>query len=371
MQAGNATLVYVGTQTQSNAKGIYVFRLRTEGNDVSQNITLVPMGLAVETQNPTFLELDLKRRILYAVNSVNTFGGKPGGAVSAFSIADDTGKLTLLNQQPSMGAAPCHLTLDAQGKYVLVANYGGGNLSVLPVLGDGRLGEAVCVVQHSGKSIDSERQSAPHAHCVTPDPANRFVFVCDLGLDKVMSYRFDAQSGKLTPADPAFTACKPGSGPRHMAFRPDGRFAYVVSEMSSTLTGFAYDAQTGRLKEIETVSTLPPYFDGKNAAAELGIHPSGKWLYVSNRGNETVVLFEIDKDLGTLKYIEEQGTGGKTPRHFGIQPSAAHLAIGNQDSDTVLVCRIDSGNGRLKPSGVFAQVPSPVCIRFLPPPKGV
>jgi 6-phosphogluconolactonase len=222
-------------------------------------------------------------------------------------------------------------------------------------------------VQHAGKSVNPERQTGPHAHCVTLDNANRFAFVCDLGLDKVLIYRYDASKGTLTPHDPPFAAVKPGAGPRHMVFRPDGRFAYVANELDSTIASFAYDADAGRLNPVETVSTLPPYFDGKNTAAEIGMHPSGKWLYVSNRGNETVVLFEIDRDKGTLTYIEEQGTGGKTPRHFGIEPSAKHLAICNQNSDTVLVCRIDSGNGRLKPSGVFASVGTPVCAKFLPP----
>jgi 6-phosphogluconolactonase len=370
--AANNTLVYVGTYTgtASKSKGIYFFRLQTSGNEVSQNITLVPLGLAVESTNPSFLELDLKRRLLFAVNEVDTFDGKPTGAVSAFSIHPATGKLTLLNQRPSMGTGPCHVVLDRAGKNLMVANYGSGSVAVLPVEADGRLGEGGSFVQHTGKSVTPGRQAGPHAHCVTLDAANRFAFVCDLGLDKVMTYRYDAQQAKLTPGDPAFTPIKPGAGPRHMVFRPDGRFAYVINEIDSTITTFAYDADAGRLKEVATVSTLPPYFDGKSSGAEIGMHPSGKWLYASNRGNETVVLFQIDKDKGTVTYVEEQGTGGKTPRHFGIQPSAAHLAIGNQNSDTVLVCRIDSGNGRLKPSGVFASAPSPACVVFLPPPSG-
>jgi 6-phosphogluconolactonase len=194
---------------------------------------------------------------------------------------------------------------------------------------------------------------------VTLDPANRFAFVCELGLDKVMTYRFDVQLGKLTPAEPAFTALKPGAGPRHMAFRPYGHFAYVINELNSTITAFAYLSKTGVLKELQTISTLTPYYDGPNSAAEIGINPSGKYLYASNRGNETIVLFEIDRDKGTLTYIEEQNTGGKTPRHFGIEPSGKHLAIANQDSNI-------AGNGRLKPSGVFAEAPSPACVKFLP-----
>src|SRR5215471_2300750 len=363
---GAVTLVYAGTYTRGKSKGIYLYRLQTDNLEVSQNITLVPMGLAAETPNPSFLEFDFKRRLLFCVNEIANFEGKPTGAVSAFSI-DPAGKLTLLNQRPSMGAGPCHLVLDKEGKSILVSNYGSGSVSVLPVAADGKLGEPSDVVQHSGSSVDPARQKGPHAHCVTLDPANRFAFVCDLGLDKVMAYNFDAGKGKLTPAATPFAQVKGGSGPRHMVFRPDGKFAYVINELTSTVTAFAYDATAGMLKEVQTVSTLPGYYDGPNTGAEIGVHPSGKWLYVSNRGNNTVVLFTIDGAAGTLEYIEEQGTGGKTPRHFGIEPSAKHLAIANQDTDQLLACRIDAGNGRLKPSGVFAECPTPVCVKFLPP----
>jgi 6-phosphogluconolactonase len=365
--ASKETLVYVGTYTGAKAKGIYLFRLQTENLDVSQNITLVPLGLAVETPNPSFFDIDLTRRRLFAVNELSEFEGKPGGAVSVFSIDADTGKLTLLNQRPSLGAGPCHITLDKEGRHAFIANYGTGSVAVLPIAADGRLGTATDVVQHTGKSVHPERQKGPHAHCVTLDPSNRFAFVCDLGLDKILAYRFDAAQGKLTPHAAPFTSVKPGAGPRHMVFRPDGRFAYVVNELSSTITTFAYDPNAGGLKEIQTVSTLPEYFDGANTGAEIGVHPSGKWVYVSNRGHNSVVLFTTDFETGSLTYVEEQGTGGSKPRHFGIEPSAKHLAIGNQDSDTVLVCRIDAGNGRLKPSGVFASAPSPACVKFLPP----
>jgi 6-phosphogluconolactonase len=249
----------------------------------------------------------------------------------------------------------------------LVANYGSGSVAVLPVAEDGRLGESSDFVQHEGSSVNPSRQKGPHAHCVTMAPDNKFAFVCDLGLDKILSYRFDAEHGKLTPNEPAFAATKPGAGPRHMSFRPDGKFAYVINELNSTVTTYSYDAEKGVLTEMQTVSSLPEYYDGPNSGAEIEVHPSGKYVYVSNRGHESVVLFEIDRDDGTLKYVEEQSTGGKTPRHFGIQPSGDHLAIANQNTGTVLLCRIDGGNGRLKPSGVFAEVPSPSCIVFLPP----
>ncbi len=357
----NATLVYAGTYTGPKSKGIYCYRLQTDNLEVSQNITLAPLGLAVETSNPSFLELDPKRRLMFAVNE------EKAGGVSSFSIDRGSGKLTFLNRVSSKGDGPCHLALDGTGKFLLVANYDSGSVSVVPVAQDGKLSEASDFVQHKGSSVNRQRQSGPHAHCVAFDRANRFAFVCDLGLDKVMIYKFDAEKGKLTPNDPAFAAVKPGSGPRHIAFRPDGKFAYVINELNSTVSAFSYDENTGALKETQNLSTLPGWYDGPNSGAEIGMHPSGKWVYCSNRGNNTVVLFSIDSASGALTYVEEQGTGGKTPRHFGIQPSAKHLAIANQDSDTLLACRIDPGNGRLKPSGVFAQAPSPVCVKFLDP----
>ena len=230
-------------------------------------------------------------------------------------------------------------------------------MAVLPVAADGRLGEPTGSVAQ-----------APPIRGVAFDPASRFAFVCHFAQDRVLAYRFDAETGALAPGPPSVTALKPGTGPRRLVFRPDGRFAYVAGETSSTVTVFAYDAGAGALREVQTVSTLPEYFDGPNTAAEMVVHPTGKYLYVSNRGHNSVVLFRIDPDAGTLTYVEEQGTGGKTPRHFGLEASGKHLAMVNQESDTVLASRIDPGNGRLKPSGIFASVASPACVTFLPPP---
>lgn len=351
--AAKATLVYIGTYTGTTSRGIYAFRLQSAGSDVFQNVTLVPLGLAAETPNPSFLELDVKRRLLFAVNEIDQFEGKQSGAVSAYSI-DAAGTLTLLNQRPSMGTRPCHLTVDTESRHLLVANCGSASIAVLPIGGDGRLGEATGVVPHAGQSISL-------------DPAGRFAFACDPGSDKVSRYSFDAQRGTFGPGDPASIPLTAGAGPRLMTFRPDGRFAYLLNERNSTITAFAYDATAGRLSEMQTVSTLPEYFDGANVAGELRIHRSGKWLYVSNSGHNSVVLFTIDAGTGALKYVEEQGTGGRNPRYFGIEPSSKHLAISNRDSDTVLASRVDEGNGRLKPSGIFAAVASPASIRFLPP----
>jgi 6-phosphogluconolactonase len=365
----NATLVYVGTftDTPANSEGIYCFWLNTGNNDLSQNITLQPLGVAAETPNPSFLALDRERRLLFCANEKDSFQGKPGGGVSSFAIDATTGKLTPINQQSSMGPGPCHLVLDKTGRNLLVANYNSGNVAVLPVATDGRLGEATCVIQDTGKGPNPERQQGPHAHCVALSPDNRFAFVCDLGIDKVMIYKFDAAHGKLTPNDPPFAAVEPGAGPRHIVFHPNGKFAYVISEMGSTITAFAYDAETGALKEVQTLSSLSGNYSGPNKAAEIAIAPSGKFLFASNRGNNTVVLFAIDAEKGILARIEEQTTGGKTPRHFGLDPSGKYLVICNQDSDTILACRIDPNNGHLKPpSSVLTATPSPVCAVFLP-----
>jgi 6-phosphogluconolactonase len=359
-------LVYVGTYTGPKSKGIYAFRLQTQNEEVSQNVLLVPLGLAAATPNPSFLAVDPKRNLVFAVNELQNFEGQATGAVSAFSADPATGKLTLLNQRPSGGTDPCHLVLDATGQNLLVANYSSGSVSVIRVQADGHLGETTAFIQNHGKGPNPARQESPHAHCVTLDAANRFAFVCDLGLDQVLVYKFDAAAGTLTPASPAFTALPPGSGPRHLVFRPDGKFAYVINELSSTVTTFAYDAATGRLTAQQTVSTLSPDFDGQNTAAEIGITPRGQFLYASNRGQNSIALFSIDPAKGTLDLVEQQFTGGKKPRHFGIPASGKFVVAANQDSDSLLVCRVDSGNGRLQPSGVLAEAPSPVCTVFLP-----
>jgi 6-phosphogluconolactonase len=357
----DATLAYVGTR----GKGIHVFRLQTRGMEVSQNITLVPLGLAAETPNPTYLELDPKRRLLFAVNQIDRFQGTASGAVSAFAIDGATGKLKLINQQPSGGTNPCHLALNKAGNQLLIANCGSGSVALLPVAADGRLAAPSSSIQHGGKGAHPQRQTGPQVQDAAFDPGQQAAFAVDLGLDKVFRYRLDG--AKLAPASAPAAALKPGSGPRRLVFRPDGKFAYLLNELTSTVLAFAHDGKTGGLRELQALSTVPDSYDGPNSPGEIGMHPSGKYLYVSNRGHNSVVLFAIDADKGTLSFVEEQGTGGKTPAHFGIEPSAKHLAIANQDSNTVLVCRIDGGNGRLKPSGVFASVPAPTCVKFLPP----
>jgi 6-phosphogluconolactonase len=349
---GKSTLVYIGTHTNDKARGIYLFRLQSAGTEVFQNVTLVPLGLAVETANPTFFEIDEKRRLLFAVNELDQFEGKPGGAVSAFAI-DDMGKLTLINQRASAGTAPCHLVVASEGKHVVVANCGDGSVAVLPVAADGQLGSATGTIAGS------------KASCVGGDPAGKFIFVCEPANDRLLVFELDSATGRLQPR--TSIPSKAGAGPRHIVFRPDARFAYVLNQKTSTVTVYAYDAATGALKEIESVSTVPEYFDGPNTAHDLRAHISGKYLYASNMGHDSVVLFNIDKDKGTLSFVEEQGTGGRHPKEFGMQPSGGHMAISLPETNQVLASRIDETNGRLKPSGIFADVPSPASIRFLPP----
>lgn len=353
--------IYVGTYTHRGSKGIYAFEL-----DLTTGATTEPT-LVAETVNPSFLALHPSHRFLYAVNEVGEFQGERTGSVSAFAVDPSTGKLTLLNQQPSKGTAPCHLTVDKQGKCVLVANYGSGSVAVLPILPDGRLGEPTAVIQHEGKSVNPQRQEGPHAHSVNLDAANRFAFVADLGLDKVLIYRFDGNKGTLTPNDPPFAAVASGAGPRHFAFHPNGRFAYVINELNSTITAFRYDAQKGTLSELQTVSTLPDNFKGDNWTAEVQVHPSGKFLYGSNRGHNSIAIFAIDAQ-GHLQPIGHEPTQGKMPRHFAIDPTGTFLLAANQDTDNLVVFRIDPKTGKLQPTGQQVSIPTPVCVLPVPSP---
>jgi 6-phosphogluconolactonase len=358
------TLAYVGTYTNERSKGVYLFRLAKDREPAAQHATLEPLGLAAEAANPSFLEIDPKRRVLFAVSEVRDSGGTRGGAVSAYKIGSD-GKLTLINQESTRGAGPCHLALDRTGRFVLAANYGGGSVVVIPVADDGTLSAASDFVQHEGRSVNPNRQEGPHAHHVALDPSNRFALVCDLGLDQVLIYRFDANQGKLTPNDPPFARLRPGAGPRHLAFHPDGRFVYVINELDSTITVFESNADHGALAEIETVSTLPPKFDGQNTTAEIAVHPNGQFLYGSNRGHDSIAVFEIDRNTGKLTYVEHQSTGGRTPRHFELTPRGERLIIANQNTDNMLVCQVAPKTGRLKPADALVECPAPVCVKFL------
>ena len=354
-------LLYIGTYTGAKSKGIYVSRF-----DPVSGKPAAP-DLAAETASPSFLAIHPNQRFLYAANEMDDFGGKKSGAVSAFVIDSRTGKLTPLNRQPSGGDGPCHLVVDKTGKTVLVANYGGGSIEALPIKPDGSLDAPTTFLQHHGSSVDRRRQEGPHAHFIAPDPANRFALACDLGLDKVLVYKFDPANSSLVANDPPAASVAPASGPRHLAFHPGGRYAYVINEMKCTMTAFSYDPERGELKELQTLSTLPAGETVKPdySTAEVEAHPSGKFLYGSNRGHNSIAVFAIDETAGKLAYVENVSTQGRTPRSFGIEPAGRYLLAANQDSDSVIVFRIDPKTGRLTPTGNRVEVGAPVCLKFV------
>jgi 6-phosphogluconolactonase len=358
----NEVRVYIGTYTGEKSQGIYTSVLKLDTG------TLTEPELAAETVNPSFLAIHPKERLLYAVNEVGNFKGNPGGGVSAFKIDESTGKLELINEESSVGAGPCHLVVDAAGQHVLVANYGGGSVAVLPILEGGALGKASGFVQHEGSSVH-QRQGRPHAHSINLDARNRFAVCADLGLDQLLVYKFDPKEGSLTPNDPPMAALPPGSGPRHFSFHPNGRNAYVINELNCTATAFRYDPLRGQLTILETVSTLPPgeSVEKGYSTAEILAHPSGKFVYGSNRGHDTIVVYAVDSRNGTLSWVENQPVKGRTPRNFGIEPTGRFLLAANQNSDAVVVFAIDQESGKLSATGGEIRVGTPVCVRFLSP----
>lgn len=357
---GGELLLYVGTYTAGKSEGVYLYRLNLSSGELKH------VANTRGVVNPSFLALAPSRRYLYAVNEVGEFAGKKSGAVSAFAVDQRTGELRLLNQQPSLGADPCYVEVDAGGKFVLIANYTGGNVTVLPVERDGSLGAATDMQQNRGSSKNQERQEGPHAHCIVLDPTNRFAYSCDLGTDKIMIFRFDALNGKLLPGAPPWVQVNPGAGPRHLAFHPGGRYVFVLNELHSTVTAFARDPGKGSLKELRTLTTLPKDFMEANTSADIHVSPDGRFVYCSNRGHDSVAIFAIDP-RGGLATVGHESTRGMTPRNFAIDPSGAFLLVANQKSDNIVVFRRDQNTGRLNWTGHLAQVPSPVCLKFTAP----
>jgi 6-phosphogluconolactonase len=360
-------LVFVGTYTNKTAsKGIYAYRFDPGIGKLS------PLGVAAESEDPSFLAVHPSGKYLYAVNEIDHFGAQKSGAVSAFSIDPKAGRLTLLNQAATQGAGPCHISLDKTGKFVLVANYDGGSVAVFPIREDGSLAPASAFVQHSGSSIDKERQERPHAHWIGTSPDNRFALAADLGLDEILVYHFNSDKGTLTPNNPPYAKVNPGAGARHLAFHRNGKFAYALNEMESTVTVFAYKAGNGSLVPQQTVSTLSVLrkdYSGPKEAAEIAVHPNGKFLYASNRASiDTISAFSVDPAKGTIKLKDEYPTMGKTPRNFAIDPTGKFLLAANQESNNIVIFRIDSITGALTPTGEIAEAPAPVCITFVPQP---
>ncbi len=351
--------VYIGTYTGKLSKGIYRSEL-----DVATGKLSKP-EVAAEIPSPSFLAIHPNHKYLYAVSEQ---GGKDGGKVTAFAIDPKTGKLTKLNQQPSGGSGPCHVVVDLAGKTVLVANYGSGSCASYPLHADGKLGEAGSVIQHKGSSVDKSRQEGPHAHSINVDKNNKFAFVADLGLDKVFVYKLDSDKGTLTPNDPPCCVTEPGAGPRHFAFHPSGKYAFVINEMAQTLTSMKYDADTGVLTKIASYSTLPGEPVKGNSTAEVVVHPNGKWVYGSNRGHNSIVCFSINEKTGELKAVGWQGKGINTPRNFAIDPTGQYMIVGNQGSNRALLFKIDQKTGELKETDQRIEVGSPVCFRFMAKP---
>jgi 6-phosphogluconolactonase len=353
-------IAYVGTYTATtSSKGIYALRFDAEKGQ------LTSLGVAAETADPSFLAVHPNGKYLYAVNEISTFNGGSGGAVSAFSISAKTGALKFLNQVPTRGAGPCHVSVDKSGAYVLVANYDGGSIASFAVHEDGSLGTASGFVQHSGSGPNKQRQEGPHAHWIGTSPDNRFALAVDLGLDQVIVYGFDSSKGIFKPVLSGFAKVKPGAGPRHLAFHPNGKFAYVLSEMDSSVTVFSYQAKNGAFSSLQTISALPKEYAGRKEAAEIAVDPSGKFLYTSNRGHDSIAIFEINPAKGTLKSLGQVLSGGQTPRHFAIDPTGTFLLAENQESNNIVVFHIDPATGNLTPTGQTIEVPSPVCITFV------
>ncbi len=365
------TLVYIGTYTESirfgtgkilegKGEGIYVYRMdQTSGS-------LERVSTTTGITNPSYLAFDSAGRFLYAVNELKTYENKPTGTISAFAVDPKTGKLEFLNKRMTHGTDPCHVLVDKKREYVFVANFMSGSVCVLPVLEDGSLGDASDFIQHQGSSIDPVRQQGAHAHAVTLDEAGRFAFVPDLGLDKVMAYRFDAKRGMLEPNEVPWVKMKPGAGPRHVAFHRSGRFAFLINELDSTLASLSYDGRRGAFKVLQVVPTIPEGYQGESTCSDVQVSPGGAFVYGSNRGHDSIVIYRINQRTGRLTFVGHQSTLGKTPRSFGVDPSGRFLLAANQDSDTVVTFQIEPKTGELLPTGHATHVPTPVCVKFLP-----
>lgn len=352
-------LVYVGTNVASDQENtIFLYRLS------SATGALTRVSAQRGGASPTYLTLDSKKQFLYAVNETQNFQGAKSGSVRSFAVDPRTGDLTLLNEQPSAGGSPCYISLDAKGKVALVANYMGGNVSLLPVSPDGKLAPPSYVDQHAGKG-PHKNQDASHAHCIVPDPANLYAFAVNLGTDRVYRYRLNTAQTLLTPmAEPAFVA-RPGAGPRHLTFHPKGKLAYLINELNSTVTALAYDEAAGQFSELQTLSALPADFTETNSCADIHVSPNGRYLYASNRGHNSIAVFGIDATSGTLTPVQHVSTQGKTPRNFVLDPSGSLLLVANQNSNSLVSYRINQQTGKLTPTGQSAEVPSPMFLQVV------
>jgi 6-phosphogluconolactonase len=348
-------LFYVGTYADRDNKGIYAYRFDSKNGRASA------LNFTAESAELSFLAIAPGGRFLYATNNIF----KPSGTLNSFAIEPETGKLSLLNQVGSHDEGPVHIALDRSGKYALVSNYTQGSVAVFPVLDDGRLATASAFVQHKGSSVNPERQKGPHAHAAVFSPDNRFAIVADLGLDQILAYPFDDTKGTLG-SNPQIVNAPSGAGPRHLAFDSKGKFLYVINELQSVIVTYSYDAQLGELREVQTISTLPKGLKSNNTAAEIEIHPSGRFVLASNRGSDTIAIFAVDPKNGTLKLVEIDSAGGKTPRSFALDPTGYWLLVGDEGSNKIVIFHMNPVTGHLSQTERVLPISSPVCIKFVP-----
>ena len=347
--------VYYGTKNQSGSKGIYTGTLDLKTGSLSEP------ELAAEAENPGFIAISRGGQFLYAVAS-----GEGGQMIVAYAINKDSGKLTELNRQDAGGANPCHVSVGLQDNYVVYANYTGGSCGMMPLSADGTLKPRSSFFQLVGASgVNRNRQEAPHPHSAMTDPNGCFVMVPDLGQDKVHVYRIGADGNSMTPNDPPFAIMPPGGGPRHVTFHLNGRWMYSNNELTSSITAFDLDESTGATKLKQTISTLPDGFTGGNSTAEILTHPSGRFLYCSNRGHDSIASFVIDQKTGRLTSTGHASSGGRTPRNFGITPDGRYVVAANHGSDDVAVLKVDTTTGKLSPAGSSIKVPHCICVRFV------
>lgn len=360
MSAANEYFVFVGTHAHNASEGIYVYRM-----DALSGI-LTPAANPANIEDSLFVVLDPSHHFLYA--AVETYGssGIYAGMVSAFSVDVSTGSLNFLNSQSSGGDGACHMSVDATGTNLLVANYGSGTVSLLPIKPDGSLGKLSHNIQHSGSSVDKDRQEGPHAHSITLDQNNKYALATDLGTDQIITYKLDKEGNKLTEAGIPPLATVPGSGPRHLDFHPDGDYVYVINEINSTIATYSYDTSTGNLNLLQVVSALPSSFSGSNTCADIHVSPSGDFLYGSNRGHDSLVIFSIDPEDRTLTYVGHESSQGKVAQNFAIDPTGQILLVANSESGTVVTFHIDTQTGRLNPTGHVTAVPAPACVKLMP-----
>ena len=352
-------LLYVGTYTENNrTDGIYLVHMNSRTGDLRLESAMNAGA------NPSFLAIHPNGHTLYVVNETAEHNGKPGGGVSAFAIASETGALTRLNDQSSGGAGPCYVSVDRRGRVVLVANYDGGSVAVLPIDTSGGLGAATHVEQHQGKGPNVERQEAPHAHCIVSDPSSRFALAVDLGIDRVRVYRLDDERGVLHHVDGADAVLRAGAGPRHIVFHPTLPLVFVANELNSTVSTLQLDRERGDLKVIDSSSTLPKGWTGENFPADIHIDPLGSVVYVSNRGHNTIAVFSVAKRTGALALRQVIPTEGDWPRNFALDPTGRWLLVANQRSGSVVVLARDPKSGLLTSTKQQLQIPNPACVRF-------